>query len=278
MQHPEEQFKTESERVHLLASEKEVLRRNILAATPAARPVRRYPSPFSFGMRFVAAPLVLLLLIGGPFTYAAQRSAPGDFLYQFELKVVEPVEASLQFSSAAQADFHTSRLEERLDELKMVEEVDPQSLESVTQNIEEHVEGLTTSLASSTEPTEEKIHHLLKSQALVEAHEEVLADLSADTEDFAALGETVEEELGDLSQAYLTETSESEVASTIAEALTDIGETASTTGAVVDPSLRKQILNITNAVKQGDLEGAFELSNDIQMQVLKQQYLAEEDL
>lgn len=277
MHNPEEQFKAEIAQVHLLKSEKEAIRQRVLTETPLSYPTQVYSSPFGLVLKFVAAPLALLLIIGGPITYAAQTSAPGDFLYQFELRVVEPVEESFYFGPAAQVDFHTSRLEERLNELKAMEGVDARGLESVTQNIEEHMRAFTASLTSSTESTEEKIRHLVKSKALVEAHEEVLKELASETEPLGAFGEAVEEELADTSEAYLLQVSEKEVEDTLTEAMADWGGMASSTDLSLRDSLQKQIFNITNAIEKGDLEKALNLSNDIQIKILKQQYLTNEE-
>src|SRR5690606_7533108 len=63
---------------------------------------------------------VAVLAIGGPVTYSAQQSGPGDVLHAFELNIIEPVQYNLQLSPEAKMAYSLDRLAERLNEFKTV--------------------------------------------------------------------------------------------------------------------------------------------------------------
>ncbi|MDO8581171.1 MAG: DUF5667 domain-containing protein, partial [Candidatus Omnitrophota bacterium] len=64
----------------------------------------------------IFATLLMVALIGGGTSYAAERALPGDPLYPVKVHVNEEVKAALSFSSESKADWDASRAERRLEE------------------------------------------------------------------------------------------------------------------------------------------------------------------
>lgn len=277
MDNPEEQLKTDAEKVYLLRAEKDAIRRRILSM-PTIVPHKRVSS-FVFFSRLAVAPLALLLLIGGPVAYAAQTSGPGDLLFSLEINFIEPVQEILQSSPEGRVEFHTARLEERLDELQFIqtsgEELNPSDYVAVSENVSDHVGDISTALASST-PTETKIKTLVKSKALVEAHEEILEDLHADTNEVGQSSNEVSEVLIETSEDYVSQNSEETVESIITEAVDDINDIASSTATTTQEVIQDQIEDIEAAIDRGNLKQALDLTNETQAEVLKDQYLSED--
>ena len=67
-----------------------------------------------------AAILVIMLLIGGGTSYAAEGAVPGDFLYTVKTDVNESVKGAFAFGDAAEADFQVRLVEERLEEAEIL--------------------------------------------------------------------------------------------------------------------------------------------------------------
>jgi|SRR3989344_4787752 len=277
MEHPEEKFKKHGEMVHLLSSEKDAVRRRIMVNNPPAFP-RAVPFPFFFVYRAVVVALALPLIIGIPVAYAAQTSSPGDSLHPLEIGVIEPIEEAFHFTPASKLEYHTARLEERLEEFQEIQEtgatVDLQEIEQAGENVEEHADDISTVLSHTAEQ-EEKIGYLLRSKALVDAHEEVLKTMKADTEKIEASSDAIEQEILETSQAYLSLENQEEVEAVISDVLADLSEIASTTNATTTEAW---LADINAAMQSGDLEEAFSLTNEAQVEVLKQEYLQDDTL
>lgn len=269
MNNPEDKFAHEAHSLRLLAREKEALRQRILAHGAAPQQARPsfLLSPF---VRFVAAPLALVLLISVPVTYAAQVSGPGDLLYPLELLIVEPIEETLHFSAEAAVPYHTARLEERLEELQDTDALtqgDAEKLETLVENVEEHAKAITQALATTTD-TEEKIKYLVKAKAIVEAHEEVLETFDSSTSDLASSSDEMAEAIEEASEEYANIEGETEISETITEILATLGTTTLATSTLQD---------IAEEIESGDLEEALFLTTELQIELLKQHYLEPDD-
>lgn len=273
MDNPEEIFKSDSEKVYLLRAEKDAMKKRILNRAPVFHPQK---SPFVFFSRMIFAPLAVLLLVCVPVTYAAQSSGPGDFLYDIEIAVLEPVQETLQFGVDAKVAYHTARLEERLDELQSLGDVEEEDLDRVAENVQDHARDITVTLASTTENAK-KITYLIKSKALIEAHEEVFEELHIDVDDVASTSEEISDDLIETSDALVEQVGEESIESVIIEAVEEIRDIASSTATTTQEIVNDQIEDITAALERGNLKQALDLSNETHAEALKERYLEVEE-
>jgi len=218
-------------------------------------------------MQVLAAPLMLFIL-AGPITYAAQASGPGDLLYGIEISVVERIQESLYLTHDSRELYHTQRLEERLDEMQDAQAegvIDQDDQDTVARNVEDHVEALVLSLAQDSEP-EQKIPRLVKAKALVEAHEEILEE-----SDVATSSDSIDDQIEDVSDIYAKDKEEAVIA--VADAVADIQEDALDLASTTSPAIMGQLEDIAEAIQDGDLGEALYLASETQANQLKDRYL-----
>jgi len=266
MDNLEDNLKRDAHAVRLLQKEKDAVRARIMGTAPA---VRLSPYRYSMWLHLVATPLAVLILVGGPVTYAAQASGPGGILYGLEISVVERVQESLQIGDDAQVRYHTQRLKERLDEVQESSATGPleeDDQEAVARNVEEHAESLAASLAKDTEP-EKKIRNLVRAKALMSAHETILEET-----DVASSSTLVDNEIEDSSDEYAAKDLE-EAVSVVAEAIEDMRESALSVSSSTPAELIGQIEDIAEAIQEGDLGEALYLSSETQANQLRDRYL-----
>jgi len=264
----ESQFKKDADRVHLFKKEKDAVRMRIMGTAPSlqASPYARH-----FWMQILAAPLMLFIL-AGPVTYAAQASGPGDLLYGIEISVVEPIEESLHVGHDSRERYHTQRLEERLDEVQDAQAegtIDQDDQETVARNVEDHVEALVLSLAQDSEP-EQKIPRLVKAKALVEAHEELL-----DEADVATSSDSIDDQIENVSDTFAKD--KEDAVEAVADAVADIQEDALDTASTTSPAIKGQLEDIAEAIQDGDLGEALYLATETQANQLKDRYLSDKN-
>ncbi len=191
-----EQCKEKAQQVRLREDER-VAMRTFLENLTEAHPVRetthdrlqkakKVLSSYQFlplFMRRTTMPVVLImLLVGGSVSFAAQGSLPGDALYGVKVNFNERVEGALSMSGEAKAN-----LEAHLAERRLIEAEKLASKGELNSEIESEIESRFTAHATRVE---ERIEALSKSEVLValdvasrfeaslNAHEGVLARAS----------------------------------------------------------------------------------------------------
>ncbi len=273
----------DSKRVHLLPKEKEVLLAR-LQSTMSVQSAHTLPTPspyfsYTWLLRASGAFAVLLIVTGGSVSYAAQKSGPGDALYALELDVLEPIEESLQLGFEQKVSYHTDRLEERLSELKHARdtEEDPGHFASFSERASEHVSEAEAALKNETEPRA-KIAALIELNALMRANEDILEEMHAESQAFDDSEQSIRRSLHDAAESY----GDSEDAESVRTA---ISEDLTATGKNLDPeedpdaitALTQKLNVVAEEVEEGDLSRAIELVTEVRVEMLKSQFLKEEN-
>lgn len=94
-----------------------------LQTQPGARLIRQRTagvsivSSFRPFLRSLPAVLTIIVIIMGTVSAAANSSIPGDFLYDWKLKVNEPIKLTLAFNDQARAQYSVDLVNERLNEI-----------------------------------------------------------------------------------------------------------------------------------------------------------------
>lgn len=277
----DQQFQKQGKRVSLLKAEKDQILNRILA-TPLEQPKK--PSSLSFFSIFlnakfaVTAGLALLIVASIPVTYAAQKSGPGDLLHGFELSVVEPLEHIAQFSPDAKVAYSTHRLEERLDELQDAPkgQITQEQIAIASENIQGYVnEALVVDPES---PKKEVISHFVKVSALLNAHEDVIADTKQADQAIAAITDQVEGRLDDQVEEYAEDQTPGELAQTVQQEVKETTEILNDQTEDMDTmAIARQLEEARKEVSQGDLEEALQEVIDAKVQALAQDYTAPDD-
>jgi hypothetical protein len=108
-----EKLNTEARKIFLDKDEKSAIR-NILISYS-----RKSPFIFTFINKrriLVSALVILLLILGGGTSYAAERSLPGDILYPIKVNVNEKIAGLAALTPEARVKFEAKIIEKRLEE------------------------------------------------------------------------------------------------------------------------------------------------------------------
>lgn len=116
----------------------------------ATKTISPYPIHGSFSYRshiheYITALIVLGLLgsVGGV-SAAAEQSIPGSALYPIKLQITEPMREMVLLTPSARADWQVTLVERRLTEtrevLQQTKQPDPETLDVVTNQIQQHAE------------------------------------------------------------------------------------------------------------------------------------------
>jgi hypothetical protein len=280
-----------SAEVRLLRSEKDAMKARILSHAPA--PAAPTPSPYLIYIRGLAGAFALLLIVLVPATYAAQQSTPGDALYSIELGLIEPIEEAFQVDSESRVAYHTSRLEERLDELAKVKRVGAAtpSVAALAENASEHAIEAHASIAGES-PSADSIERLVAISAILEAQEEILEDLDAETDRFNDTQVVVEDALEESNRTYAKTAEPEEIQALISAGLAKTSaqvapmgtalmsaEAAPTTTAKARTLERadSRLERLQEELDDEDYDDALDIISDLRIQFLKDEYLAGEE-
>lgn len=267
----EKEFHTKSREVRLSAHEKDAIRASVLprAGAPISSPYALYVLP---ALRGVAIALSLVIVAAGPITYGAQKSAPGDLLYAFEVGVVEEVEQSLRFSPASKHAYHTERLEERLAELRARDgrPLPPEESETVIGDIAVHAQAA----AEEGGAPKEQVSRLARTAALLAAHEEVMTDAKLDDRRIEELADAIDQQLADRTEDYVESETDTELASAIAEKLDRTDDLLDAVKSRNDfQDFTERFEDIADDVEDGRLERAYEDATALEVDLLTEGYL-----
>lgn len=156
------------------------LTRMLAAETLIARRKKTFLGRF-FPLPALAS-LVVVLLVGGSTSLAAEAARPGDFLYQMKVGFNEEVVASFSFTPEAKAQWEAVRAERRLGEITdLVAQGESASdlTRDVAKRFEEHAERVRVHLVAIEEKGEVQAVTELTSrlEASLSAHEYIFARL-----------------------------------------------------------------------------------------------------
>lgn len=222
------------------------------------------PSPWSSWVMRGSVSVASLLLIFVGTAYASQDSLPGEPLYAMKVHVVEEMVALTKVTPDEKVAYDTVLMEKRLSELQQLIEIEetpePEVLEAVADQIDEHIAHVTEVIDTTPEnefPHESKIDALTKlsgiskAQSKIAKHEKKLATIvssleGSDTTASESLVSTVEE--------FVNEGTPEEVNSYLSEQITDVGEQvqASTTDETVRDTAERHLNDVNEALTDGD--------------------------
>jgi hypothetical protein len=181
--------------IHLTDGEKSRLRASLMAEMAQAPrktlsyPSKRIVSPFHFIMvhnRAILASFLALFLAGGSsISYAAENALPGDLLYPIKVEVNEPVELALATSPEAKASLSVSFADRRLEEagkLAAAGKLSPSLEQTVNSQFKDQADQVNAHLAMLDQTDKTASAEISdRFEAVLSAHEEVLARLAAKT-------------------------------------------------------------------------------------------------
>ena len=126
-------LRVSGEALRLTYHEKETMRTHLIAfmqreplSDPVASEQKKQLWEHTWHMRSlmllktVPAACVVFLCIGGSIAFAAQASLPGDVLYPIKVNVTEPLQGATKLSLKAQAQWNTTLVQRRLEEVELL--------------------------------------------------------------------------------------------------------------------------------------------------------------
>ncbi|MEK7094083.1 MAG: DUF5667 domain-containing protein [Patescibacteria group bacterium] len=192
-----EQFNKAKEGIHLSSDRKEAIRDNLVRLIEAdldikKKPMPRYARGFGNFLKMpVMAALMIMILLGGGTSLAAERALPGDVLYPIKVVINEPVVSALSLSVEAKIDWEAELAGRRLKEA--VELADAGKLnaeveEKLSEEFTKHETKVRERIANLEEKGDEKVAASLAArfEGSLKAHEEALQH----TEDSSANQDT----------------------------------------------------------------------------------------
>jgi|CXWL01.1.fsa_nt_gi hypothetical protein len=116
-----------------------------LHSIPAHNSAEATTNIFSSGSRlwYTSAAMLLVILVTGSTTYAAEGTLPGDILYPIKTKISEPLQTALIPSAKGKAVWHSLLAERRLEEattLAVANNLSEETEKVLTASFEEHVQ------------------------------------------------------------------------------------------------------------------------------------------
>lgn len=280
-----QQFKDEAKSVHLVARERDSIREAILG-NEVEKLVPAQPSPFSFLLnpqwnRLVPIAAIFLFIIAGvPITNAAQQSVPGDFLYIFEVAVVEEIELHLHFTAESKNEYHLERLHERLDEIHTIREksdVLNDYAPVVVREVAEHTEEVLR--FGEMQDSKSDVDELVELSALVEAHETFYERVIPDGgEAFAGVSDRVSQEIVLEVDAYVAENNSETVLMEISADIDEISlDQDARQSSPLESFIDARLTEVAEEITTKDLGGALLVTSDIRIELLKRDLLQREN-
>lgn len=134
-----------AKKVNLSKKEKAEIRANLLVRMGAdGCQINKRSSIFKFIKPMpIFASLLVMAMLGGGVSFAAENSLPGEVLYPIKVKINEEVRATLALSGEAKADWEARRAERRLEELEKLAvagKLNPEVKAKIEANFEKHAE------------------------------------------------------------------------------------------------------------------------------------------
>lgn len=171
--------------------QKNIMLSNIYESTGAnfeTKPNATIVSPFGqyvflFKKRAFVALAVLVLIMTGT-TYASAQSLPGDLLYGFKTKVIEPTITALKISEESKNEYKVYLIQKRIDELKELSknnDLDRETKEESSEITNTNVQNLNDKTENRTE-IEVKVkeyNNIISPKVKIEVDTEIDVDKNA---------------------------------------------------------------------------------------------------
>lgn len=257
---------TSGKNLSLSSNEKNEIKSVLLArATKDIQQKRKsIVSPWSSWIIRSSVSFASLLLVFVGTAYASQDSLPGEPLYAMKVHVVEEMVAITKISPEDKVAYDTILMEKRLEELQQIivseDATEPEALEVIATQIDDHVTHTTEVLETSTtdELTHEskietlaKINGITKAQSKIARQNKELAPIAVSIEE---VNDSASETLTSTVEDFINERTPEEVNTYLSEQITDIGTQiqASTTDEVTTQHLN----NVNEALADGKTDEA----------------------
>jgi len=219
--------------------------------------------------------------------YTAQNSLPGEPLYAVKVHVVENAIAHTKFDPIDQSLYVIERMEIRLEELQLLaDQVDlpsSDSIDAITEQINEHIADVTETVQSASESVmskEEKVnvvaklHGITKAQADTARNEKDLSLLFAVTRDSEdTTSDLLANTVGDFTEGRSTTT----VNNYLSKHITAVGEQiqASSTDDDTRDAARQFLEDVNDSLTEGNVNNALIFVLEAQEEIHAGQYLDE---
>ncbi len=181
-----EDLKTGYSQVSLSLEERQKLKNNIFSKIEEKKkPVVSPFLQFSFYFKTASALVLLFAVIGAPISFAAEKSLPGDFLYDVKTKINEEIVA-IFVPEEKKDDYYQSLLVRRTEEIKaLVEkgEVKKNAIDDFEIALENNVTATLTVLENSKNSEQEILNNHQAVVATLVINEEILKSASAKIEE-----------------------------------------------------------------------------------------------
>ncbi len=249
---------------------------------------RDIPSPWTSWVLRGSVSFASLLIVFMGTAYASQDSLPGEPLYAMKVHVVEEMIAFTKTTPEEQVAYDIELMEHRLDEIKEIvsqdTDVTSEDLIVLTDQIDEHVTDVTTTLESATSdhiPNGEKIRVLAKLSGVTQAQTKV----AKGEPDLAEVAETIKESQESTTDAMATtiedfveDESALVVNEYLSDQITDVGEyvNASTTDESARDSAERHLYDVEEALVDGDTAEAIVSILEAQQEIDSEEYLDED--
>jgi hypothetical protein len=209
--------------------------------------------------------------------YAAQNSLPGDSLYTLKVEVIEPLAGTLETTEAEKLAYQISLLERRLEEVKLLQEENPDSVAISTEYVDEHVESILAVVSEDTDaslPEDLVLETLVKAKGITRAHEILNEEQT--------IASTTQEPIDKLDVAYEA-TADSFAEEHPSDALTyldsileefDTADNASSTTPMTETT-KTDLDDVAAALEEGSIDEALSSASSIQEELLVTEYLSE---
>lgn len=282
-----EQLLVNEKNLTLSADEKNSIKSTLLAhATETLRHEKRSSVPLWRSWLLPGTVSLASLLVAFVGTaYAAQDSLPGEPLYAIKVHVVEEMIALTKTDPRERIAYDSGLMETRLSELQALttqeEAPSPDALALVTDQIKEHVQDVTDTLAT-TEHTQlshtdrvealSKITSLAKAQAKISRTE---SDLKAITDDLQEVEDGATQALNTGVQDFASATSTEALNDYLSDQITAVGDQihASSTAEAARDQAENHLHDVDESLTDGDTTAALISVFEAQQSITTELYL-----
>jgi len=187
-----EKLKKAKQDIHLDPERKKIMRAHLLRMVEAdlmtKKPVLAHATPYSnLFMRFskhgsALATLMIMVVVGGSSSLAAENTVPGDILYPLKVRITEPMITALSFSEESKGDWEVQLAERRLGEAVVLAKngkLDEKNEEVLASEFTIHEKNTQERITKLEEKGNKEAAASLASrfEGSLRVHEEVLVDI-----------------------------------------------------------------------------------------------------
>ncbi len=237
-------------------------------------------------LKHMAPAFAVVMIVFMGTAYASQDSLPGSPLYAMKVNVVEEMVLFTKINPEDRTQYDLSLMEARLDELKILvsqnRTPESEALDSVAEQIDEHVADITETLAETEENEfthEEKIGTLSKLSGVSKAQSDFVEE-----EGLTSIADTVDdshEEASDSLESaiedFSTERGDADVADFLSDQISSVSDqlNASTTEDSVRAAAADHLQDMKESLTEGDTVEALISIFEVQQEIDSEEYLDE---